>query len=120
MDEPIVRALVVLGVAALAAVFAWVVGRGRGGGGIPWDPKNLDPGVYLFTSSSCLECHSVRDSLAEAVGDDGFTEYSWESAPEMLDTLSIEEVPATLVVESSGRATLYPGPLERIPHSLSP
>jgi hypothetical protein len=70
--------------------------------------SSLASGTYFFSSATCSTCRTARRMLDEHLGPDGYTEYSWESAPEHFERLGIGEVPATLVV-SGGRGRLYPG-----------
>ena len=67
------------------------------------------PGIYLFTSSSCLDCGPARKSLLDALGVGGFTEISWESRPGTFDDLGISAVPSTMIVREEGDSKLYPG-----------
>ena len=69
----------------------------------------LSPGIYLFTSATCLDCAPARQSLVDALGADGFTEISWESGSATFDEVGVTGVPATLIVDGDGDAKLYPG-----------
>jgi hypothetical protein len=69
----------------------------------------LGPGVYFFSSATCAECRPARSVLVERLGEDGFVEHSWESDPGILESLGVDGVPATLVVEGSGSGRLWTG-----------
>lgn len=73
------------------------------------ESAGLAPGIYLFTSSNCLECAPARRSLIEALGADGFAEVSWEDQSATFGELGVTAVPATLIVRGDGGAKLYPG-----------
>ena len=65
---------------------------------------NLEgPGVYLFTASACDSCDSARAVYLEELGSDGFTELTWEDRPGLLTRLGVGEIPASTVLDSSGR-----------------
>ena len=66
----------------------------------------LGPGIYLFTSKSCLDCAPVRERLAERTD---FREIAWEDQPEVFERLGVEMVPATLVVEEDDSGWLWHG-----------
>ncbi|MGH8945199.1 MAG: hypothetical protein ACRDVL_03520, partial [Acidimicrobiia bacterium] len=67
----------------------------------------LEPGIYLFTSADCADCSTARVKLEEIVGPEGFLEIAWEQRPEVFGRLSVEAVPATMVVEADGRGQLW-------------
>jgi hypothetical protein len=73
------------------------------------DPGGLGPGVYLFTSGTCLDCLPAREQITEVLGADGFVEVHWEEEPERFRELGIDEVPATIVVAVDGSAMLFSG-----------
>jgi hypothetical protein len=73
------------------------------------DPGTLGPGVYLFSSTSCLDCLPARSKLVERLGDQGFVELMWEREPDTFLELGIDAVPATVVVGADGAATLFAG-----------
>lgn len=106
-----------LAVAALATMLLRVRVHGR-----PrrLEDTRLDPGVYLFTSAACPDCASVRRALTEALGANGFIEVRWEEEPGAFDRLGVDAVPATLVVESNGSGTLWPGRAKEALAALGP
>lgn len=61
------------------------------------------PGVYLFTASACDSCDSARAVYLEELGPDGFTELTWDDRPRLLTRLGVGEIPAGIVLDSSGR-----------------
>lgn len=75
---------------------------------------SLEPGVYLFSSRSCLECDPARAWLRERLGPDGFLEVAWESDRELFEESGIDAVPTTMFVAGDGGVTLVegvPGPM---------
>lgn len=113
MSEPWARVAVVAGALALAGmIVVWRRIRSRRAArDVP--TGSLEPGIYLFTSSSCPTCESARDRLRRQVGEEGFEELSWESHPDIFIDSGVDAVPALVVVRSSGLARLYPGASER-------
>ena len=120
MDE---RHLIVAVLTALVVVF--VASRrwpGVGKGGRRLGKVDLNPGVYLFGSATCLSCQPARDRLRRSVGD-RLIEVGWEGHQKQFEELSIDEIPTTVIVDSRGQARAYPGTppdarvLERAVHS---
>ncbi len=120
MSDVAARALVVLGLVAIAAGVVWAIRRRSQTVRVPFEQALLGPGIYLFTSVTCSGCEPARRDLIEALGPDGFEEFSWESHPRLFEDLDITAVPATLVVDDSRRSTLYPGPAGPALEGLSP
>ncbi len=119
MTEVGARLLIVLGLVSIVAGTVWWARR-RGSGRATFEQALLGPGVYLFSSVTCLECEPARDELMAALGADGFEEFSWESHPGLFEDLDISAVPATLIVDDSRRSTLYPGDAAAALDALSP
>ena len=61
------------------------------------------PGAFLFTAAACDSCHSARSALRRILGEDGFTEFTWEEHPDLLTRLGVAEVPSGSVLDASGR-----------------
>lgn len=106
-----------LAVAALATVILRARSTGK--------PKSLEatglePGIYLFTSAACPDCSSARRTLIDELGESGFVELSWEQEVEVFHRLSVDAVPATVIVGADGSATLWPGRPESALNSLGP
>lgn len=80
----------------------------------------LGPGIYLFTSASCADCHAAREILEGAFGSQRFVEYAWESDPGIFDALSIDKVPCTVTVDEAGRGTLWIGRPDRMIYAVDP
>lgn len=80
----------------------------------------LDPGIYLFTSAACADCHTARKSLERRLGPQRFVEYTWESDPGIFETLSIEQVPCSVTVDDERRATLWIGQPDRMIYAVDP
>jgi hypothetical protein len=108
MSELWLRIGLIAAAVAIAMVAALVTRRAR-------SPRpalleaDLGPGIYLFSSSDCLDCRSARSVIEQALGPRGFVEIRWEEDPGIFDRLGISAVPTTLVVSAAGSATLYPG-----------
>ena len=60
------------------------------------------PGVFLFTSDACDSCHAARAVYADVLGEDGFTEHTWEAEPALLTRLGVEEIPVATVLNAHG------------------
>jgi hypothetical protein len=106
MDDPLARLLVVATAAAL--IGAWAFWRRRRQLRRSWRAiwaTGMDPGTYLFTSSTCGECVEAR----EKIGRVAHTEVSWEEQPELFERLGVAEVPSTLVVMADGTGVLHRG-----------
>jgi hypothetical protein len=73
------------------------------------DPGDLLPGIYLFSSSTCLDCQPASAMMLETLGTDRFTEFTWEDHPQRFQTMGIASVPATVVVDSDRSALLFTG-----------
>lgn len=80
----------------------------------------LQPGVYFFSSSECPDCSHTRQALSGSLGEQGYVELRWEDDPEVFRRLSVDAVPATLVVSADGSGTLWPGGAEPALESLGP
>jgi hypothetical protein len=108
MDDIWGRAVVVAAVLAVAGAIAlWRRARTRRARDV--SPESLQPGIYLFTSSTCPTCESARRRVIEAVGEGGFDEFSWESQPDVFADAGVDVVPALVIVQESRRARLFPG-----------
>ena len=120
MGEVWIRLSVVAGalVVALAAVALLRMRRRERPETI--ESVGLSPGIYLFTSATCLDCSPARQSLLDSLGASGFTEISWEDGPETFRELGVTAVPATLIVGGDGDANLYPGQPTTVLRLLGP
>jgi len=119
MSEVWIR-LALIGGAMGLALLATLAMRRRRQRPVGIDGAGLAPGVYLFSSSSCLECGPARSALREDLGADRLFEIRWEEEPETFRRLGVEGVPATLVVSDNGTATLFAGDPEQALSSLGP
>ena len=61
------------------------------------------PGVYLFTAGACDSCDSARIVYKRVLGQEGFTELTWDDHPELLTRLGVAEIPVSTVLDSFGR-----------------
>ena len=61
------------------------------------------PGVYLFTAAACDSCDSARAVYVRVLGEDGFTELTWEDRPELLTRLGVAKIPVSTVLDAAGR-----------------
>ena len=80
----------------------------------------LGPGVYLFSSSTCVDCVAARARLVDALGPTGFVEIDWEHDPRPFAEFGIDAVPCTMIVSEEGMATRFPGMPDRALEELSP
>ncbi|HUG32458.1 MAG TPA: hypothetical protein VMM14_06155 [Acidimicrobiia bacterium] len=113
MDELWARVGLVVGALAVAGI-AVVAQRARARRPVETITDTGFPrGVYLFSSSSCATCRQARDRLHAALGESGFVELSWEEHPEQFHEVSVEAVPAVLLVGEDGGGRLYHGQPER-------
>lgn len=80
----------------------------------------LGPGVYLFSSATCVDCAAARARLVDALGPTGFVEIDWEDDPGRFAELLIDAVPCTLIVSEEGMATRFPGMPDRALEQLGP
>lgn len=83
-------------------------------------PGPLSSGIYLFSSSACLDCSAARNALVRRLGEAGFREMKWEDEPEIFHELGIVAVPSTMVVPESGSAQLWSGTPDEMFSSLDP
>jgi hypothetical protein len=112
------------GLIAGALLIAWLVTvalrRRSSGSPRKLAATGLDAGAYLFTSTACADCGPTRRQLDESLGKGGYTEVSWEEEPGLFHQLGINAVPATLIVDAGGSATLYPGRADKALVVLGP
>lgn len=102
--------LSLIGVVLVAVVVTiWVTHHRRQTGFRSLVDTGLTRGIYLFTSSTCPDCGPVRDALSNHIGPDGYTELSWEGDRALFESLRIDAVPATMVVDDAGTGSLWPG-----------
>jgi len=80
----------------------------------------LAPGVYLFTSSTCVDCVAARAGLVDALGPTGFVTIDWDDDPGPFAEFEIDAVPCTLIVSEEGMATRFPGMPDRALGELGP
>ena len=120
MNELWIRLFIVAGALVAALVLVALLRMRARGRPELIESVSLKPGIYLFTSSACLDCAPARQSLRETFGVGGFSEISWEDGPETFDELGVTAVPATLVVEGDGGAKLYSGQPTAVLRLLGP
>lgn len=84
------------------------------------DPGDLLPGIYLFSSSTCLDCRPASAMMLETLGAGGFTEFTWEDQPQRFQTMGIATVPATVVVDADRSALLFTGMPSKALERFSP
>lgn len=120
MDEIWLRVALIGGALAVAASVTMFLRWRATGSPSEVEDVGLDVGVYLFTSSACPDCASVRRTLTEELGGEGFEEVRWEEDPGLFHRLGIDAVPATLVVNRDGSGMLWPGRPEDALASLGP
>lgn len=120
MSDLTLRLVVVGGVLALVAVVVLVLRFRDRAPSRPVGTVPLDPGIYLFTSATCADCHSARERLQRAIGSERFVEYTWESDPAVFESLSIDRVPCSVTVDEARRGTLWIGQPDRMISAVDP
>jgi hypothetical protein len=84
---------------------------------------DLAPGVYLFSSSTCLACGRAREALAAVVGAE-LEEIRFEDDPGGFGRYAIARVPTAMFVGGAGQASVVEGipsrrQLRRLQRSLT-
>ena len=120
MDEVWARLGLIAGALLVALVVTLVLRARARGAPQRLESTGLEAGIYYFSSASCPDCRSVRRKLTEALGESGFLEFNWEQQPGVFHDLSVDAVPATLVVNTDGSGTLYPGQPDRALATVGP
>lgn len=120
MSDLTLRLVVVGGVLALVVVAVLFLRRRDRAPSRPLGVVSLVPGIYLFTSASCTSCHTARERLMKHYGREGFIEYTWEAERGIFETLSIDKVPCSVVVDDARRATLWTGQPDRMIYPVDP
>lgn len=102
MDDPLVRFLVVGGVALVAAVGALATRRWQRPVHPPVDVRGLGlpSGIVVFTSGECGNCAAARRAAA-ATGAP-VREVTWELEGALLERAGVVSVPLTLVIDDHG------------------
>lgn len=119
MDEIWIRLGLIAGALTVAFVVTVILRSRAAGSPRRLESTGLVQGVYLFTSSTCLDCRPARKKLVERLGE-GFVEMNWEREPGVFHGLGVEAVPATLIVATDGSGTLFPGQPEKVLNQLGP
>ena len=119
MSEVWLRVGIVAGAVVIALAIVFVMRR-RSGHPTPTETGGLAPGVYLFSSSDCVDCMPARGRLEEALGASGFVEIKWEAEPGIFADLGVDAVPCTVVVSHDGTAVRFPGRPDRALERLNP
>lgn len=118
MSDIAVRLAVVGGALAVALLAMWLIQRRASGPIRRMDSTGLPSGVYFFSSTACDSCGRSRKELIGALGEAGFVEHGWEENPGLFADLGVVAVPAVLVVDETGRGTLFPGKAKKALASL--
>lgn len=108
MSETILRLVVLVGVALIVALVAWVGSRRQLARPEEAIRPDLAPGVHLFSSSTCDSCAQARRLLTEVVGV-GFAEICFEDDPPGFGRFAIARVPTVIVVGDKGDAVIFEG-----------
>ena len=120
MPETVVRLILVLAVLGVVAVAVTVMRMRARSSSRRVSQPDLEAGVYLFTSATCLDCERAREVVLTRFGPSGFTELAWEQSPEVFARLSIDKVPSTLLVEETGSARLWEGQPDEMISAVDP
>ena len=119
MNDVWLRLAIVVAVVAIALLVIIVMRRRpAASGGV--DRVGLDPGIYLFTSSTCADCEGARSSLEDMLGSAGYNEIEWENEPGLFAELRIDVVPCTVVVGDDRSASVRPGMPDQALRGLNP
>ncbi len=108
MNEVWLRLAIVIAAVAVSLLIVAMLRRRPAASGSR-DGGALAPGVYLFTSSTCIDCIGARERLEDMLGSAGYIEIGWEDDPGLFTHLGIDAVPCTVVVGDDGSASLYLG-----------
>jgi hypothetical protein len=109
MSEVWARVVLVAGILAVATAIALIQRRRRASPVRTVPARGLATGVYFFSSAACSTCDLARNKLDRRLGEDGYTEFSWEQHPESFSEHRVDQVPAVLVVGDAGSARLHLG-----------
>lgn len=107
MDEPLIRLLVVAGVAAAALLVAMIARRGVALRRRPVEMPDLGPGLVLFTADTCSSCDRAR-RVVDEVGVE-MVEIRYEETPEPFTRYGVDRVPALAHLDPDGRGWLAEG-----------
>lgn len=113
MDELTLRFGLVVGALVVAGLATWFLRKRANQPVRSIGVTSLGSGTHLFTSTTCGTCGSARSKLIEVLGAAGFNEHVWEQEPGIFSELGVDAVPAVVVVDEVGHATIYPGQPER-------
>lgn len=102
VSDFLMRLIVVVGIASVAAAAALVSRRGRVWRRRRFDPAGLGPGLHLFSSEECHSCDRARSTLRR-VGV-SFSEHTYEADAELLAANGIDRVPTLAWVGTGGRS----------------
>lgn len=102
MDDIVVRALVVVAIAAAALAGGRLAGRFQQPFHRPLDLREteLPSGVVLFTSVNCTNCAAARAAYAKAGIE--FREVTWELEGGLMESVGIEAVPVAVFRTEDG------------------
>lgn len=113
MDEIWARVGLVLGALAVAGTISLIQRRRTRRPVRSVKAADMAAGVYFFSSATCPTCERAREKLNDRLGEDGYTEFTWENEPDPFNTLDVDAVPAVAVLDEAGRGRLYPGQPDR-------
>lgn len=120
MSDLELRIAMVSGAILVALLVTVVLRIGSSGPSRRVSGIDLAPGTHFFSSASCGQCSPARRLLIEHFGTEGFSEHEWEREPGLFQAIGIDAVPATLLVDSGGSGTLWPGMPVQMFSSLDP
>jgi hypothetical protein len=109
MNELWLRVALVAGALAIAAVIALITRRRASKEVRTVRAESLGAGVYFFSAATCDTCERARVSLDSKLGAGGYTELAWERHPDVFAEHGVDQVPAVMVVDDSGRGRVYLG-----------
>jgi len=107
MSEPVLRLIVLAGVALVVAV-SWWMARPDRAKPVATHRPDLAPGAYFFASETCGTCIPAR-KVVKAVLGDRVHEIRFEDHPGGFGAHQITMVPTLLIVREGGEALLFEG-----------
>lgn len=99
MNDPVVRAIVVLAILSVVSMVAAAVRRG-----VVMRRRRVDlpyTGVVLFASDGCESCAQVRENL-EAAGVGAVTMIDWDASPQRFLEAGIDRIPTLARLDEDG------------------
>lgn len=107
MNEPIIRLVVLVGVVLVVTAFWWW-GKPRQAESHITVRMDLEPGVILFSSETCVSCLAARKAVNKVFGG-SHREVRFEDDPPGFGRLGIEKVPTVMLVGADHQTVILEG-----------